>query len=93
MAKLTGTVAPTRKTAGAIGDIYKDVKTGNEYKCTFSYRSDNDSDFDCKWQYLGNSGKVEKVEKPETTDTKIIDEDPVQKPKHKDYYSYSKKNK
>lgn len=99
MALKLGTGAPTKKTVGAIGDVYRDTKTGNEYKCTFAYRSDDYSEFDCEWRYLRNSGKVEKAEKPEKTETEVADEESVisedatVKPKRKDYTSYGKKNK
>ena len=96
MALKLGTGAPTKKTVGAIGDVYRDTKTGNEYKCTFAYRSDDYSEFDCEWQYIGNSGKIEKVEKTEekaVDKEPIISEDTTVKPKHKDYTSYGKKNK
>ena len=89
MRNLKGTGAPTKKTVGAIGDVYRDTKTGNEYKCTFAYRSDDYSEFDCEWQYIGNSGKIEKAEKVEKTEEKAVDEEP----KRKDYTSYGKKNK
>ena len=99
MALKLGTGAPTKKTVGAIGDVYRDTKTGNEYKCTFAYRSDDYSEFDCEWQYIGNSGKIEKAEKVEKTEEKAVDKEPIisedttVKPKHKDYTSYGKKNK
>ena len=99
MALKLGTGAPTKKTVGAIGDVYRDTKTGNEYKCTFAYRSDDYSEFDCEWQYIGNSGKIEKAEKVEKTEEKVVNKEPIisedatVKPKHKDYTSYGKKNK
>lgn len=95
MALKLGTGAPTKKTIGAIGDIYRDTKTGNEYKCTFAYRSDDYSEFDCEWQYLGNSGKIEKAEKTEekpVDEEPIISEETIVKPKRKDYTSYGKKH-
>ena len=50
MNKLKGTGIPTRKTAGAIGDIYTDTATGKQYKCVFSYRENTTGEFDCQWK-------------------------------------------
>lgn len=50
MNKLKGTGAPTRKTEGAIGDIYTDTATGKQYKCVFSYRENTTGEFDCQWK-------------------------------------------
>lgn len=58
MAKLTGKGIPTRKTKASIGDIYTDTTTGIRYECVFSYRDNNDDEFDCQWKEL--PGKVEK---------------------------------
>lgn len=52
MATFTGTGEPTRKTAGAMGDIYFDTKGGDAYECVFSYRDNNDNEFDCQWKKL-----------------------------------------
>ena len=61
MANIKGTGAPTRKTLGAVGDIYTDNKTGRQYKCTFAYRSDDKIDFDCEWTPVKNK-KIPVVE-------------------------------
>lgn len=50
MNKLKGTGIPTRKTEGAIGDIYTDTATGKQYKCVFSYRENTTGEFDCQWK-------------------------------------------
>lgn len=50
MNKLKGTGIPTRKTEGAIGDIYTDTATGKHYKCVFSYRENTTGEFDCQWK-------------------------------------------
>ena len=50
MNKLNGTGIPTRKTEGAIGDIYTDTATGKQYKCVFSYRENTTGEFDCQWK-------------------------------------------
>lgn len=69
MANLKGTGAPTKKTVAAIGDIYTDTTTGKQYKCTFAYRTDNDTDFDCSWVELKGVKEEEPVE--ETKDEPV----------------------
>lgn len=54
MAKITGKGIPTRKTAGAIGDIYTDVTSGKEYKCTFAYSPNGGNDYDYEWKPANN---------------------------------------
>lgn len=48
--KITGKGIPTRKTAGAIGDIYTDTLTGANYECTFAYSPGGKNDYDYEWQ-------------------------------------------
>lgn len=109
MAKLTGVGAPTRRTEGAIGDIYTDSKTGQEYICTFSYKSGIDEEFDCEWKKRVNGKKVEtsskygEVKKEEKPDTpvdavEVVEESPEKPeapvtPKRRDYSAYGKKNR
>lgn len=52
MANIKGTGIPTRKTLGAMGDIYTDTTTGKQYECVFAYRDNQDDDFDCQWKEL-----------------------------------------
>ena len=52
MAQLIGKGAPTRKTKGAMGDIYTDTTTGKKYECTFAYRDNSDCMFDCQWKEI-----------------------------------------
>ena len=66
MNKLKGTGAPTRKTAGAIGDIYTDTATGKQYKCVFSYRENTTGEFDCQWKPINpEQSKAVDVKNPE----------------------------
>ena len=69
MNKLKGTGIPTRKTAGAIGDIYIDTATGKQYKCVFSYRENTTGEFDCQWKPIDvkkpEQGKPVDVKNPE----------------------------
>lgn len=66
MAQLKDNGVPTRKTKGALGDIYTDINTGKKYKCVFSYRDDVNGDFDCQWREIIEVGKkpVKKNEAP-----------------------------
>ena len=68
MASIKGTNAPTRKTVGALGDIYTDTNTGKQYKCVFSYKSAADEKFDCQWVEI--KGSVKNVEPEAQKDEK-----------------------
>ena len=103
MSNRSGKGIPTRKTAGALGDIYTDTTTGKQYKCIFAYRSNNDEEFDCQWKELSSGDakkseveKVEKVEKVEEVEEEPVEE-PVEveeeQPKRTNYSAYSKKSK
>lgn len=85
MAFIKGTGVPTRQTSGAIGDIYVDTNTGEQYKCVFAYRSDNDTNFDCQWSPTKKVIEEPKVEekKPSTVKNKTVTkvtEEKVEKP-------------
>ena len=100
MSNRSGKGIPTRKTAGALGDIYTDTTTGKQYKCIFAYRSNNDEEFDCQWKELSSGdakkSEVEKVEKVEKVEEETV-EKPVEveeeQPKRTNYSAYSKKSK
>ena len=99
MANLKGTGAPTKKTVAAIGDIYTDTTTGKKYKCTFAYRTDNDTDFDRSWVEMKGVKVEEPVEKPveETKDEPVEKKEPDQPktpktPNRTNYAAYGKKN-
>ena len=99
MANLKGTGAPTKKTVAAIGDIYTDTTTGKQYKCTFAYRTDNDTDFDCSWVEMKGVKVEEPVEKPveETKEEPVEKKEPDQTKTPKtsnrtNYAAYGKKN-
>lgn len=74
MASIKGTNAPTRKTVGALGDIYTDTNTGKQYKCVFSYKSAADEKFDCQWVEIKGSVKnaEPKSQKDEKEDEVVI---------------------
>ena len=94
MSNRSGKGIPTRKTVGALGDIYTDTTTGKQYKCIFAYRSDNDEEFDCQWKELSSGDakksevekvkkveKVEEVEKVEKVEKEEkVEEETVEKP-------------
>lgn len=85
MSRLNGTGAPTRKTIGAIGDIYTDNKTGKRYKCTFAYRSDKDGSFDCEWNELKtNKTQKEEKEKINNVQNEVKEEPKIQESESKD---------
>lgn len=75
MNQLKGNGVPTKKTKGALGDIYTDTSTGKKYKCVFSYRDNDDADFDCQWKELSEVTKpvTKSVVKP------VVEEKPVEK--------------
>lgn len=75
MKYLKGNGVPTRKTIGAIGDIYIDENTGIQYKCTFAYRSENDAAFDCQWSALSATPVDEKIEEPVVKSVETIEEE------------------
>jgi hypothetical protein len=55
---------PTRKTKGAVGDIYINTQNGDKYKCTFAY---NDGvNWECTWYPVDKDAvvKEEKVVEP-----------------------------
>lgn len=58
MNQLKGNEIPTKKTKGALGDIYTDTSTGKKYKCIFSYRDNDDDEFNCQWKELGEESKT-----------------------------------
>lgn len=101
MARIEGKGKPTRKTTGALGDIYKDINTGAQYICTFSYRSGSEGDFDCEWKPYNEAGLAD-IYPMEENKTVNMDKDiekiqetiePQSVTKRKDYSSYSKKNR
>lgn len=105
MANITGIGKPTRKTVGALGDIYTDNNTSDKYKCTFAYRSNNGEEFDCEWKLIEKATvgkrnvqtkeiKEPKKDIPEPKIEKTVQkEHPVEQPKRRDYTSYGKQNR
>lgn len=82
MAQLKDNGAPTRKTKGALGDIYTDTNTGKKYKCIFSYRDDVNGDFDCQWKEIVEAEKKasKKIETPKPEVKPTVEETPENAP-------------
>ena len=58
MSEIKNNGAPTMKTKGAVGDVYTDISTGAQYKCTGSYGIGGQTEYE--WKKLNNT--VEKEE-------------------------------
>lgn len=85
MANIKGNGEPTRKTVGAMGDIYTDTTTGKQYECVFAYRDNQDNEFDCQWKELPETSEIEMesvIEEPavETVEESVIEEPAVEAP-------------
>ena len=63
MSEIKNNGAPTMKTKGAVGDVYMDISTGAQYKCTGSYGIGGQTEYE--WKKLNNA-----VEKEESIDVK-----------------------
>ena len=77
MSEIKKNGAPTMKTIGALGDVYTDISTGAQYKCTGSYNIGGQLEYE--WKKLNNTlekeGSVDmNPEKPE----EVVDEQPVE---------------
>ena len=90
--------APTNKTPGAVGDIYVDLETGVEYKCTFAYQGPFLDELECVWRPTGKTIAVKlepkkPAEKPIEVESVEEVKEPVksEKPKYVNYSDYSKK--
>ena len=94
---------PTRKTKGAIGDIYIDSNTGDKYKCTFAYR-DFGKDFDYEWKKIesGKNPKAKEVKEVKTVEPDIPKKEVTPnvansqnkgKQQYKNYHNQYKQNK
>lgn len=77
MSEIKKNDAPTMKTIGALGDVYTDISTGAQYKCTGSYEISGQTEYE--WKKLNNAVEKEEPvdmnpEKPE----EVVDEQPVE---------------
>lgn len=85
MANIKGNGEPTRKTVGAMGDIYTNTTTGKQYECVFAYRDNQGNEFDCQWKELPETSEIEMesvIEEPavETVEESVIEEPAVETP-------------
>lgn len=106
MASINKSGVPTRKTKGAIGDIYIDSNTGDKYKCTFAYR-DFGKDFDYEWKKIESGENPKAKEAKEVKEVKPVEPDIPKKEvtpnaansqnqgkqQYKNYYNQYKQNK
>lgn len=96
---------PTERTEGAVGDIYIDDATGNQYECIFSYKEEPKGSLYTQWKNLNKKVPVEHKSESTTPAVKpskeksVKVEKPEAKPSEKDtaqkrtnYTAYSKKN-
>lgn len=72
MSEIKNNGAPTMKTIGAVGDIYIDISTGTQYKCTGSYNIGGQ--IDCEWKLLPKKDGEVKI-------TPVIEEKPAEEAK------------
>ena len=66
MSEIKNNGAPTMKTKGAVGDVYTDISTGAQYKCTGSYGIGGQTEYE--WKKLNST--VEKEEPAGPVDVK-----------------------
>lgn len=105
---LEGTGKPGINVEASVGDIYKDTKTGEKYKCTFAYMTSGNEKIQREWVKMVNGThdrfpprgitKPEKTEPPLKATTINILEPPEehidkQEKQVRDYTSYGNKNK
>ena len=92
MSEIKNNGAPTMKTKGAVGDVYTDISTGAQYKCTGSYGICGQAEYEWKKLYSTVEKeepvrpvdvKPEKTEEPEepidVEPEEVINEQPVAK--------------
>lgn len=79
MSEIKNNGAPTMKTIGAVGDIYTDISTGTQYKCTGSYNIGGQ--IDCEWKLLPKKdGEVKITPDPEPAEEVKEVSEPVVEP-------------
>ena len=72
MATIKGKGFPTRQTQGGIGDIYVDITTGRQYKCTNAYKASTAADGkgDYTWTPTKNAPAAAVKEAPKAEEPK-----------------------
>lgn len=78
MSEIKNNGAPTMKTKGAVGDVYTDISTGAQYKCTGSYGIGGQTEYE--WKKLNSTVEKEEPEEPiNVTPVEVADEQSVEK--------------
>lgn len=72
---LEGTGKPGVNVEASVGDIYKDTKTGEKYKCTFAYLTSGNEKIQREWVKMVNGTHDEFpsrwIPKPEKTEPPV----------------------
>ena len=77
MSEIKKNGAPTMKTIGALGDVYTDISTGAQHKCTGSYNIGGQIEYE--WKKLNNTlEKEESVDMNPEKPEEVVDEQPVE---------------
>lgn len=77
MSEIKKNGAPTMKTIGALGDVYTDISTGAQYKCTGSYNIGGQLEYE--WKKLNNTlEKEESVDMDPEKPEEVVNEQPVE---------------
>ena len=78
MSEIKNNGAPTMKTKGAVGDVYTDISTGAQYKCTGSYGIGGQTEYE--WKKLNSTVEKEEPEEPiDVEPEEVANEQPVAK--------------
>ena len=62
MSEIKNNGVPTMKTKGSVGDVYTDISTGAQYKCTGSYGIGGQTEYE--WKKLNSTVKKEEPAGP-----------------------------
>lgn len=77
MSEIKKNGVPTMKTIGALGDVYTDISTGAQYKCTGSYNIGGQLEYE--WKKLNNTlEKEESVDMDPEKPEEVVNEQPVE---------------
>lgn len=79
MSEIKKNGAPTMKTIGVLGDVYTDISTGAQYKCTGSYNIGGQIEYEWK-QLPKKDGEVKITPDPEPVEEVKEVSEPVVEP-------------
>lgn len=71
--------APSRNLKASVGDIYIDLNNGNEYQCTFAYKSAGT--YDCDWKLIKQGNGIKDAIKKVVPDLKETKPEVIEEPK------------